>query len=698
MINRKRLSEILKNKLLQLRWNPQGKWNRSFGRIDEQKNRDNLSNREDKEEVVTIDNKAVIEVDSPTPEQLENPSQREVNHADLVDIINGLYTEEDSSDQEICCVPVKVEDGDRSIWVQDGKFVVVDAKPSGQQPKIIPSEEIIIRVNGAVIKEATTVYAKDQLQWEFELNQKEFDIRIVDKMEVYLQLHPIINHQYHLRNTTPATCLKPEIEWTEKQMDHPYWSSKITENAHKMGIRAMIEISNLMQELMAPTYQPICIAVGTPPVESQDGFLEILGLDNEEEKGPIDKARIDYKERLKIPSVNKGDVVAILHSPIEGKNGMNVLGEPLPYKPPKKQEVKLRPSVELVEDGKIIAREDGRPSITGARIKYIEVSKVYEIHQDVDLATGNLYFSGDIAVHGDVREAMRVEASGNIFIYGNIYSAKIISSQNIFIKGNVFSSEIFAGQHGLFQSNAFQLIQKLYYAFVNLSHAFSQALQVLQAKGMTYNEGQLMASLVEIKFPEIVEAAKGYQQLINEVQNYKIKLMIEYIMLKQMLRPFTQAANIRNFCKGETLQSLLALLEQEMNRLENSIQPISRIEVNYAQNSNLRANGEVIFTESGIINSVVFAGTNCMVTETNSVIRGGKIKAAEKVMANEIGTPLGAIPKITAGLAVYAKKIHQASIRVNNETFEIDEPIREASFEYDAKTDRVKAIFLKQGK
>jgi uncharacterized protein (DUF342 family) len=57
--------------------------------------------------------------------------------------------------------------------------------------------------------------------------------------------------------------------------------------------------------------------------------------------------------------------------------------------------------------------------------------------RDVGLATGNVYFEGDVAISGDVASGMRVVATGNVHISGTVEAAYIESAGDIVIAQGV---------------------------------------------------------------------------------------------------------------------------------------------------------------------------------------------------------------------------------------------------------------------
>ena len=76
----------------------------------------------------------------------------------------------------------------------------------------------------------------------------------------------------------------------------------------------------------------------------------------------------------------------------------------------------------------------------------ISIHQVYELKGDVNFDIGNINFSGNVVIHGNVESGFKVEAEGDVTIYGNVDSADIKCGGNLFIQGGITGmdkSEIF---------------------------------------------------------------------------------------------------------------------------------------------------------------------------------------------------------------------------------------------------------------
>ena len=184
------------------------------------------------------------------------------------------------------------------------------------------------------------------------------------------------------------------------------------------------------------------IAQGKPPKEGQDSSVEYLFDLNPKEKleenlsGKNELNQIDFKSISLISYVKKGDVVAKKIPAIQGEFGTNVYGKSIkPKVMGKDRKLSIGKNVELSEDGmKAIAKVDGIPKITDKRLI---IENVLNINENVDYSTGNVEFSGDIFIHGDVKPGFNVSCGGNVEILGVIEGATVLAKGNIIVREGI---------------------------------------------------------------------------------------------------------------------------------------------------------------------------------------------------------------------------------------------------------------------
>lgn len=194
--------------------------------------------------------------------------------------------------------------------------------------------------------------------------------------------------------------------------------------------------------------KPVLIAKGRPPVNGTDAEINYLF-----ETGVFRKAftedefgRIDYRQVQNLQNVTIGQKIAEKIPATPGEPGCNIRGEEVKASPGKDKQVKLGKNVAWTEDNlAIVSTINGEPTLSNNKIS---VHEVHEIKGDVNFQSGNVNFLGSVVIQGNVESGFKIEAEGDVTIYGNVDSADIKAGGNLFIKGGISGmdkSEIICG-------------------------------------------------------------------------------------------------------------------------------------------------------------------------------------------------------------------------------------------------------------
>ncbi|MBN1552874.1 DUF342 domain-containing protein [bacterium] len=140
----------------------------------------------------------------------------------------------------------------------------------------------------------------------------------------------------------------------------------------------------------------------------------------------VDKSgRTDYRAIRAFQTIKKGQVLARRIPPKMGKPGTSIFGEPIPStigmdkvlpsgkntetSPTNTELLALREGIVYIQDGLIC------------------VGELLHVNGNVDFSVGNIKYSGDVVIKGQVKPGFTIEAEGNIEIFGEVESARIIS-------------------------------------------------------------------------------------------------------------------------------------------------------------------------------------------------------------------------------------------------------------------------------
>lgn len=188
-------------------------------------------------------------------------------------------------------------------------------------------------------------------------------------------------------------------------------------------------------------YEDVNIANGTPPVHGKDGYFEYTFNPNPETKPIImPDGTVDYNTLGKYELVYKDQLLAVYHPLTPGKNGSNIKGEILKADdaidmPP----LKLN-NVDYYKDTmEYYSCSEGKVTVKDGTLK---VTPVFVVDGNLEAATGNVDFRGDIVVKGNVYSNVTIKATENITINGHVEIANLIAGKDIILKNGMQGSGI----------------------------------------------------------------------------------------------------------------------------------------------------------------------------------------------------------------------------------------------------------------
>lgn len=173
------------------------------------------------------------------------------------------------------------------------------------------------------------------------------------------------------------------------------------------------------------------VARGTAPRQGKDASIEYLFNTNPNTKPTLNSdGTVDFFNLNIICKCTAGQVLAELTKEDPGAVGQNVLGERVLPREVKKLSLKYGRNILLAEDGLSISSQiDGHVSLVEDKVFVMDV---YEV-SDVDTATGNIDYKGNVLVLGNVKAGFSVIAEGNIEVRGVVEGAVLEANGDIII-------------------------------------------------------------------------------------------------------------------------------------------------------------------------------------------------------------------------------------------------------------------------
>lgn len=181
------------------------------------------------------------------------------------------------------------------------------------------------------------------------------------------------------------------------------------------------------------------IARGKEPYIGEEAQI-VLEVDTEISSEPLIKedGSADYRQIGLLKTVEKDQLLAEKIPASKGQDGMNVLGEVIDSTGKDKPLPRGENTYSSDDDLSLFAAVSGRIVYKRNRLS---VENKLIIRGDVDYSTGNIEFTGDINISGDVLTGFKVKTEGDIRIRGVVEGAEIIST-----KGSIIISRGVVGQ------------------------------------------------------------------------------------------------------------------------------------------------------------------------------------------------------------------------------------------------------------
>lgn len=178
------------------------------------------------------------------------------------------------------------------------------------------------------------------------------------------------------------------------------------------------------------------VAKGVPVVNGIDGYYD-YNFDMNFDRKPkvLPDGSVDYWSVHSLEAVVEGQVIAIYHPAVEGKDGLNVLGKTLTAKIGREQmPIKGKGFTRMNDNLTYTAAMDGKIEMQKDRIVILPV---HEIYGNAELAAGNIDFHGDVVIHGNVESGVVIKATGSITVDGVVEACTLEAGKDIILRSGM---------------------------------------------------------------------------------------------------------------------------------------------------------------------------------------------------------------------------------------------------------------------
>ncbi|TSB47591.1 FapA family protein [Alkalicoccobacillus porphyridii] len=516
-------------------------------------------------------------------------------------------------------------------------------------------------------------------KWKIDVNQT--------KLEAVLSIDPGFKTVRTLEDVKPDTRI--EVLTNEKTtIINSLTYEEVMQELQNQKVVIGFNQAEIINAIKTKESGQFIVATGKQPGEGREGRVELL-LNLDIKNGPqiSEEGLANYREIKVIPNIEQGKIIALIHQPVQGKPGYTITNEPIDAIPYQEIVVKSGKGVVIIDD-KIVAIDSGRPHIQKrGKLHRVSILPKLTHRNDVNIATGNIHFKGDVEIFGEVQQGMVVEAEGNIHIHKAVNNAEVLTSGSVNINGNIIHSEISAGRQNILISELGQRLTPIIDVFYALLTVIKQVTLAPGFKSSNFSRNglhSLIFILLENRFKHLPVLIKQFIEEVKEAEPYLedenwMGVLTSSTNLFLFISPAEQQVTIQG------LEQLLATLRELKQLSETPVEPNSFIIFKHASNSSIYSSGNIIVTGTGCINTTLHSKGKII---GSGIFRGGELFAQGGVELNEVGSEVNAVTLISVpeDQMIDIKMVHGGTVL----------QIGDVRYTFDQASENVKASFNKQ--
>lgn len=523
---------------------------------------------------------------------------------------HGAIAAQDSSEKE------KQPDRDGSVAILDGKVEVRDAGGNGKWPVLIPGSLVEILVDGNPITGAHPVHSSNRIEIQLKNQQREWEIALAeDGMTAVLTLGDG-RLPDHVPDQGPARVMVVEATSSGKLCSSPTLE-EVLAKAAELQLKNVNEEA-IVRALLDPQGGSVVIATGQKPTAGREGRVEFVGIPDVGD-GVLRRSFVEW-----------GQVLGVLHDSVVGSPGYTVTGEIL--LPPKIAGTTLAagPGVVLSPDGKrAIASECG--SLVVHQIEKLVILSIAPIViVDEDLTPGIRNFEGDVLIRGQIHPGAEIQASGTIYVDGDVSGAVLRGSGGVFVRGVCVRCLLEADGKAIKRKDVLvSQLQELVEIFSFLRVAVSA---VKTQVALPYPVNILIERIIGLRFPHLSELVG---QFITSVRSLSAAAPVALVEICNFLERF-----LSHLAREETVTTLLSDLLRRMEivllRFKELTLYRGDVSLSHAQECQVIAAGDIIVGRPGLFSSKIEAAGAVRI---DGPVRGGSLVAQGGCVIAEAGAP-----------------------------------------------------------
>ncbi|WP_432358334.1 flagellar assembly protein A [Sporosarcina sp. UB5] len=578
-----------------------------------------------------------------------------------------------------CAKALEQESADETegkAWIKDGKVLCKSTK--GVFPTLTIPEKMTVLINGKEFNEKTIILSdseKYEIHSEETLQETEWKVSMdPDKLKVDLHVKPGFRMNYQLMDSEPKQHLTPSVI-DNKQVTNSLQLQEIIAELKTLQVTTGFRHAEMIEATEAIEEGMFVIASGKPPQQGENGWFELM-VNTEMEKGlkENEDGKVDFREVKKIPVVEKGSLIGIIHPPTLGKIGYTVTNETIPCKQTYPLKVQAGKGIIILND-KVVATQSGRPHIEqrGLLVNVSIIQKFTHVG-DVDLSSGNITFKGDVEVFGEVTDHMCVDACGEVEIHKSVNNATINANGSVKLHSNCNGSTIVAGEKDL-------LVKDWIAGLTRISTTMDKILAMLEAvtnsesfKNSPYknNIQPLLRSLILKKFHGFPDEVKSFVDTVHTEKSHLVDDTWKNIRSDLHKCFLSLEIDIKFEYRLQQLHNEMKDLLESYDEMKSTESCMS---VPNAMNSNFFCTGDLHISDKGCINTKIQSGGYVHIT---GVVRGGRVYGEKGITVGEAGSINSSLTILSTShdhSITIGRAMEGVVLRIGNETYRFTEEV-----------------------
>jgi uncharacterized protein len=551
---------------------------------------------------------------------------------------------------------------DGTVAVVGGKLVITDPGSGGSPAVVIAGEGVKFSIDGQQGGQSLSLTQNSRMVLDVGSTEPMtvVDVKVVDgAMAAELHIMRQAGVVYALEDQGTARELVLTRKVVENKPARPATEDDVKSALARAGVSHGIDEAEVQAALTSSEGGSKVVARGTPivpPVDSEITISVQAGLD----KSPLF-------------SLRSGTLLARKTPPVDGTDGMTVLGAVLSAPPPKDPALEAGDGARAVdcEDGvtEVRATIDGRPFVKGAAVG---VSERVILGGDVGVETGDVKVFGSLEITGSVEEGRSVWVSKDLTVAGEVQRATVQAGAGLTVGQAAVHSTLRAGGPLAVYSKALAAFDggdEEFLAFAKLTRTL---VETAAAKGQDAPPGKVAFTVLQSHSKALPPKIAKAREILFAHDKAEVG--------ETLLGAFEAAFRVTDGLGAHGIPSLLMLdkiaeaLTSHVEKMRSAIEQPASLKVGYIQGCEVEASGSLIITGGGTFNCEIFAGGDFISEGANSTVRGGTTRVGGRVRVNEIGAPGSA--KVTIQLEgkttdpdrLTANVIHEGAVVICNGT------------------------------